>query len=1445
MSAKAGTAFIDFRGDWSNLNKEVANLIGPLTSKFGKLGAAGAAGLGAVATGAAVAGKALYDIGEEFDDAYDTISVKTGATGKQLQILEGDFEKVFASVPASADDAGTAIGELNQRLGLTGKPLEDVAKQVLELSRLTETDLSGNITSITRLFADWSVKTAQQPATLDKLWRASQATGIEIGKLSEYMVQFGSPLRQLGFNFDTAAAMFSKFEKEGVNLQTLMPGLRMALKNLANPTDELAGKLKGLGITAKEPDQALREVIGTIEKAKTVGDATELATGVFGGRAWSDAAAAIQEGRFKFGDLIQTIDHGRGSVMASSKSTRDLAENWKILSNRLKVLVEPAATAVFGAVSDLSLKLTKLNFQKLAHSLGTSGAELREFGQDVGDIFRRIGPVIGQELQQAGAFFKDFAGVVRGMTKIVSGVLQGNFDKAWDDVKDTFRSGIGATTHLLLGITAPIRALGVKVGDALGSMFDFAWDKAKDIFRGGANEVIDLLNKMIGLINKLPFVDIGTIGHIGGGGGGKAVKRQQGGVVPGQGDGDTFHTSLPAGTFVLNKRATSAFGFAEGGAVPVALEPGERFFMPAEVRRVGRSNLEQMNAAVPRFQTGGSVQKLSIGGDIVSAGESLVGKGAGFVIDQLPDPADYLPGWLASFGDYLRKAAADWIKEGFADEKFGSLSIAPGVILKSHPELQPGISSILATVLKRWPDLAITSTTGGGHAENSLHYEGRAADLAASSTYMLKAAAWIHQNLTPALTEGIHNPNLSVKYGHDVPAGYWGASTWADHLDHIHLGKQLGGFVQALAGGGLVGEVGSVLMRNSLDLVSSAGILGNAWRESRWDPSAIGTGGGGLWGFTTSPISLEDLKAYAENQGAAWDNEEVQTQFMLHHLPDSMRGAMNAMGSVEDTTTYFMKEWERPGVPALDERIEGAKKALKILGGEGGSDAHSFKEDVPAVYHGCRTDSLSLPSSIPDSLQGVNAELAKRRAELSRYRKAAAAAAKENKPAIEHALRGNITALKTRIHQLEQGQVKLRREAKMKKFTGKLGKKLAHLTGREVGIEGMERAFSEQSQLAEQLVDLEPLMPELPASFTDAQQEAAEKLHVTDLSAYIEGRERPAYQHLLNLAADWRNTILLAENAAAGHWVKGQGLGGLEGRWEDQVVATDNEIDRIGHLRDAHTAKWWNEHPKAKQNLEEQLERLPMLRFKDRELRKSLGEARDLFYPGNGRVQPPAFPLAGSGSFEEALTNVQGIHWPDQHELLAHLPALRAPGAFGGAIWDVQGSIEGLGLKIREATSSIEGGGSGGADNSEYAHLLEELLSEERGRSRLREIEERVFGVMPPYAGKAHSGAVVPGPPNQEKTMVVRGQERIRTPEQEVALAAAIRDSAASPAASAADGAQIQVLVHGDIISSRRDPVEVLIGDERFKAKVREINHADGRREARAAGRGLARSGRF
>lgn len=127
--------------------------------------------------------------------------------------------------------------------------------------------------------------------------------------------------------------------------------------------------------------------------------------------------------------------------------------------------------------------------------------------------------------------------------------------------------------------------------------------------------------------------------------------------------------------------------------------------------------------------------------------------------------------------------------------------------------LHQGIKEVASTVLGHYPGLSVTSTTSGTHVANSLHYAGEAVDIGGDTQTMFDASAWIKQTgLYRQLTEGIHNPNLSVNDGKFVDPSYY-AAVWAEHANHIHLGvaHAVGSLGKLSAGaGGAKGGLGAV-----------------------------------------------------------------------------------------------------------------------------------------------------------------------------------------------------------------------------------------------------------------------------------------------------------------------------------------------------------------------------------------------------------------------------------------------------------------------------------------------------------------------------------------------------------------------------------------------------------------------------------------------------------
>lgn len=136
-------------------------------------------------------------------------------------------------------------------------------------------------------------------------------------------------------------------------------------------------------------------------------------------------------------------------------------------------------------------------------------------------------------------------------------------------------------------------------------------------------------------------------------------------------------------------------------------------------------------------------------------------------------------------------------------------------------------------------------------------------------------------------------------------------------------------------------------------LEAIAGAIGNFVRESNLDPQATGTGGGGLVGWTP----LSNLTRWTNYYGYTWYDGEKQIEFIdmgvycsgydaitgepvldAQWLPGRVGGLTYSRyktmtQSPEKMAELFMKGYEAPGVPALDERKANARKYYDFLQG--------------------------------------------------------------------------------------------------------------------------------------------------------------------------------------------------------------------------------------------------------------------------------------------------------------------------------------------------------------------------------------------------------------------------------------------------------------------------------------------------------------------------------
>lgn len=359
--------------------KKTSKKLKTIGTGFTKAGLAMTAGLGGAMV--AVGGFAL-NAASQFDNALDMIAVSTGATGDELDALGQMTRDIFKAIPTDMETAAIAISELANRTDATGESLKELATAEIELARITGTDLSGNIQSTTQMFKKWGIAVDDQVESLDMLFRAGQATGISVDKLSQLMVDNATALSGLGFNYAESLAILSAFEKAGINTASAMAGLKFALAKFAEE-----------GVT--DPAAAFTALVESIKNAPTDIIGTQIAIEYFGKKAGPELAAAIRSGNFDLKTLLDTIENGESGIIATAEATNDYAEKLQIAKNNAQDALVPLGILLFDAITKLSPKVIELSeaFERLIASYDEMSPRQQQAVQGAVVLLAIVGPL--------------------------------------------------------------------------------------------------------------------------------------------------------------------------------------------------------------------------------------------------------------------------------------------------------------------------------------------------------------------------------------------------------------------------------------------------------------------------------------------------------------------------------------------------------------------------------------------------------------------------------------------------------------------------------------------------------------------------------------------------------------------------------------------------------------------------------------------------------------------------------------------------------------------------------------------------------------------------------------------------------------------------------------------------------------------------------------------
>ena len=456
------------------------------------------------------AGGAALAAFNEVDAGYDIVIKKTGAAGDAAQEMYDIVDNLATSIPTDFETAGEAVGEVNTRFGLTGHALERLSGQFVKFAKLNDTDVSASIDEVQKALSAFGLGAESAETLLNQLNATGQATGVSVDTLTAGLIQNGTAFQELGLDINQSVALMGELEKSGANGETVMQGLRKALKSAAKD--------------GKPLNEALTDLQDTILNGKDGMDGLTAAYDLFG-KSGDQIYGAVKNGSLDFRNLGDAAGNAAGSINSTFKETLSPMDEWTMTLNELKLsgaalgatvgeMLVPAIQKAGEVVASLRQAWEGLSPQQQEMIVQIAGivAVIGPVVAIIGSIVAGIGSLITSMTAIAAVFGTTIgvvAGVAAGIAALIAIIvlLIMNWDKVKAKVKEVWEKVSEYVANLKENVKSKFDEMKQNVQDKIQQIKQDMQDKWNQIKQDAVDKVVgmknDIVNKIVELKSKV------------------------------------------------------------------------------------------------------------------------------------------------------------------------------------------------------------------------------------------------------------------------------------------------------------------------------------------------------------------------------------------------------------------------------------------------------------------------------------------------------------------------------------------------------------------------------------------------------------------------------------------------------------------------------------------------------------------------------------------------------------------------------------------------------------------------------------------------------------------------------------------------------------------------------------------------------------------------------